>query len=126
MDFSISRQAAEQHTSALSLIRRALIHALLIHSMEDFDVLVQRKIEQTDDKPLKYSHPNIPKNYPLDASILPNRKTLLYSASRKKKRGALYFHSQIFSEKFPSASISASKSPTTSLRNDNLPVDDVL
>jgi hypothetical protein len=37
-----------------------------------------------------------------------------------------YFHSHIFSVKFPSISDSASNTPTVLLRNDNLPVDAVL
>ena len=37
-----------------------------------------------------------------------------------------YFHSHIFSEKFPSVSISDSKTPITLLRNASLPFDDVL
>lgn len=40
---------------------------------------------------------------------------------------ALYFHSHSFSEKFPSASISLSKTPTILLRNASLlPAEDVL
>ena len=39
---------------------------------------------------------------------------------------ALYFHSHSFSEKFPLASISLSKTPTILLRNASLPAEDVL
>jgi hypothetical protein len=39
---------------------------------------------------------------------------------------AFYFHSHVFSEKFPSASISLSKTPTILLRNASLPPEDVL
>jgi hypothetical protein len=45
---------------------------------------------------------------------------------KREEEFSTYLHSQIFSEKFPSESISASKTPTTLLRNDSLPVDDVL
>ena len=41
-------------------------------------------------------------------------------------KGMRYFHSQIFSVKFPSVSTSVSNSPTRLLRNASLPVDDVL
>lgn len=43
-----------------------------------------------------------------------------------RKRGESYFHSQVFSEKFPSVSTSASKTPTALFRDASLPVDDVL
>jgi hypothetical protein len=39
---------------------------------------------------------------------------------------ASYFHSHIFSEKFPSAAISDSKTPTILLRNASLPPEEVL
>src|SRR5215217_2501427 len=39
---------------------------------------------------------------------------------------AFYFHSHAFSEKFPSMSISLSKTPTILLRNASLPAEDVL
>jgi hypothetical protein len=48
-----------------------------------------------------------------------------YEIVRKRKNeSATYFHSQIFSVRFPSISISASNTPTTSSRNANLPIDE--
>ena len=46
--------------------------------------------------------------------------------SKRNSVNQCYFHSQIFSVKFPSVSTSVSNNPTRLLRNASLPVDDVL
>jgi|SRR6476469_5362701 hypothetical protein len=59
--------------------------------------------------------------------------SLMYAIKQKKRKEkklisliCIYFHSQVFSVKFPSASITASKTPIRLLRDASLPVDDVL
>jgi hypothetical protein len=59
--------------------------------------------------------------------IVSNKEpSLLKKKVEKSVNRIVYFHSQVFSEKFPSASTSASSTTTKLLRDASLPFDDDL
>jgi hypothetical protein len=59
--------------------------------------------------------------------IVSNKEpSLLKKKEEKSVNRIVYFHSQVFSEKFPSASTSASSTTTKLLRDASLPFDDDL